>query len=82
MEEDRVGDVWECPAPCAWGTLRRIVTAVGDRPTLNGRRPGMFQYGDLNPWAGGWRNHATAEEMIAMGFVKVARGTCPHKVRL
>ena len=83
MEEDRVGDVWECPTQGAWPSMKRIVTHVGHKPTLGGKRPGLFAYGDFNnPGPGGWRNHATAEEMIAMGFVKVARGICPHKVRL
>jgi hypothetical protein len=82
LEEDRVGDVWECPVQGAWGAMRRVVTAIGNCPTLNGRRPGMIQYGDLNPWAGGWRNHATAAELSAMGFVKVACGISPHRVSL
>lgn len=71
MEEDRVGDVWECPQDGAWPLLRRIVTKISPP---SGKRPGMFQYGDAAPWAGGWRSHATAAEMSAKGFVKVARG--------
>ena len=84
MEEDRVGDVWEAPAQGAWPSLKRVVTAVGPGPTLNGKRPGLFQYGDFRAAfvagvPGGWRNHAKAEELLAMGFVKVARGICPHR---